>query len=183
MKKSKSAFTIVEIVVVISVIAALVTISVIVYRGTQARARDTARYNDVKAIMKGLDVYKGHNGRYPTTGASTTLVSGCTPATIGSGYSYSIEVDSPSTWLSALVTGNYMKPAPLAPNNSCTSYYRYLYVPANTYGCTRGPYYILQVVGTENTFTPSDAETAFTPCAGAPTWPTNSTRWTFQRDE
>ncbi len=70
MQKSKSGFTIIELLVVVSVIAILVGITMLAYSGVQAKSRDSRRKTDIANIIKALEVYYDDNGQYP--GASGT---------------------------------------------------------------------------------------------------------------
>ncbi|HEY1085662.1 MAG TPA: prepilin-type N-terminal cleavage/methylation domain-containing protein [Candidatus Saccharimonadales bacterium] len=65
MKKTRSGFTIVELLVVIVVIAILAAISIIAYNGIQGRARDSGRMQVLNTISKGLEMYYGEKGSYP----------------------------------------------------------------------------------------------------------------------
>lgn len=65
MHKTKSGFTIVELLIVIVVIAILASISVVAYNGIQSRARDADRQNDMNVIKKGLSLFYAENGYYP----------------------------------------------------------------------------------------------------------------------
>lgn len=58
-------FTIVELLVVIVVTAILVTMTVVAYRGVQARSRDSVRIATVNKLVKGIEMYYLDNGRYP----------------------------------------------------------------------------------------------------------------------
>lgn len=51
-------FTLVELVIVISVISVLATITVVAYSGVVARANDTQRTAAVAAVRKALDMYR-----------------------------------------------------------------------------------------------------------------------------
>lgn len=64
-------FTLVELLVVIVVLGILVAISIIAYNGTQGRARDSRRQNDISEITKGLELYYLDNHKYPTSGGAT----------------------------------------------------------------------------------------------------------------
>lgn len=65
MKTNRSAFTIVELLIVIVVIAILAAISVVAYTGVQSRAQDSQRLNDMQNIVSALERYKIDNSRYP----------------------------------------------------------------------------------------------------------------------
>lgn len=65
-KQRRPGFTIVELLIVIVVIAILASISVAAYSGIQARGRDSQRRQDVKTIVKALEMYYVDNGRYPS---------------------------------------------------------------------------------------------------------------------
>jgi type II secretion system protein G len=64
-------FTLIELLVVIVVLGILVSISIVAYNGTQGRARDSRRQNDISEIAKGLEVYYAVNHEYPTSGGAT----------------------------------------------------------------------------------------------------------------
>lgn len=60
--KSKTGFTIVELLIVIVVIAILAAISVVAYNGIQTRAKATILANDIKAMEKAFNLYKTSSG-------------------------------------------------------------------------------------------------------------------------
>lgn len=70
-KIRRKGFTLVELLVVIVVLGILVSISVVAYNGTQGRARDSRRQNDISEIAKALEVYYAVNHDYPTSGGAT----------------------------------------------------------------------------------------------------------------
>jgi general secretion pathway protein G len=184
MSKSKSGFTIVELLIVIVVIAILAAITIVAYNGIQARARDNLRYTDAKTIMKALELYKVDHGSYPPHTATAAAICGSHV----NGYSYGDATDG--TWLKPLVDGGYLQKAPLSPNNGCTSFYRYLHPAATSYNCpTRtDSYYVLEVYGVEGAQTPSEADTvdgvAWKPCPAATAgWGSSATSWTFVKDD
>jgi len=71
MLKTKSGFTIVELLIVIVVIAILAAISVVVFNGIQARAQNTNRLTELNAWSKLFALYKGTYGSYPRPDATT----------------------------------------------------------------------------------------------------------------
>lgn len=77
-----SAFTLVELLVVISIIGILVGLSVFGLQGARKASRDAVRKADLETIRSGLGIYKADCDTYPTT-ASFSLPSAQT--LIGSG--------------------------------------------------------------------------------------------------
>lgn len=57
-------FTLVELMVVITIIAILSVVGVTVFSGVQKSARDTKRRVDIDAIAKALEVNKNPDGKY-----------------------------------------------------------------------------------------------------------------------
>ncbi|MES2875909.1 MAG: type II secretion system protein [Patescibacteria group bacterium] len=69
MKKTTSAFTIVELLIVIVVIGILAAITITAFNGIQNRAEMTKTVTAVRAYQKALSMYKTENGTYPAAGA------------------------------------------------------------------------------------------------------------------
>ena len=89
MTKSRSGFTIVELLIVIVVIAILATISLVAYRGIQKRAAETALQSDLRQAATFLEDHSITNGSYPTT---TDAIPG------SAGTSYQITASSGDTY-------------------------------------------------------------------------------------
>ena len=65
--KSSSAFTIIELVIVIVIIGILTAIGIIAYQGLTKRAKETAIKSDLTNARKQLELHKAEYGVYPTT--------------------------------------------------------------------------------------------------------------------
>ena len=70
---NKKGFTIIELLVVISIIGLLSTISVVSLNGARIKSRDAKRVSDVDIIKKGLDLYFNDKGYYPVSNTQITL--------------------------------------------------------------------------------------------------------------
>lgn len=122
-RKFTSGFTIVELLIVIVVIAILAAISVVAYTGVQARARDSQRVQDIKAITTALEMYYLDNGGYP--GGSCTAGEGCA---INSGWSNTND----GSWanLESVLVPDYISALPSDPSPTVGS----SPIGGNTYG-------------------------------------------------
>ena len=67
--KSRSGFTIVELLIVIVVIAILAAISIVAYNGIQQRARDNTRKSNLASISKALKLYNVDKDNYMLGGS------------------------------------------------------------------------------------------------------------------
>lgn len=65
-KSSQHAFTVVELLIVIVVIAILAAISLVSFNNVQAKARDSERKSDIAAIQKVVEAYYVDHGKYPS---------------------------------------------------------------------------------------------------------------------
>lgn len=64
----RQGFTLMELLVVISIIGILISVSVVSYVTAQQKARDTRRIQDIKAIQGAWEEYYADNSsNYPTT--------------------------------------------------------------------------------------------------------------------
>lgn len=63
--RAKSAFTLIELLIVITIIGILVATGVYSWQAAQVKARDSRRKTDVKAIQQALESYYQTNGEYP----------------------------------------------------------------------------------------------------------------------
>lgn len=81
--KSRSGFTIVEVIVIVIVIAILATISVFSYSRFQTDARDSDRSNKATLLAEALEKYYDKNGEYPSPQALVNTVPANTGAAVG----------------------------------------------------------------------------------------------------
>ena len=66
-KKQGSGFTIVELLIVIVVIGILAALVIVQFTNIQARARDTERKSDIRAVQSKVAEYYALNGKYPVS--------------------------------------------------------------------------------------------------------------------
>ncbi|MDD2870380.1 MAG: FISUMP domain-containing protein [Candidatus Gracilibacteria bacterium] len=82
--KKQSAFTLVELIVVITILAILGTIAFISLQGYSATARDSTRISDMGSMKTGLELFNLDAGKYPTPSDETIITySGATAWTQG----------------------------------------------------------------------------------------------------
>lgn len=69
---SSKGFTVLELLVVITVIAILATIVIVSYSGIQERARDSERDSHVTQLKIAMEKYFADNSQYPSCGTDGT---------------------------------------------------------------------------------------------------------------
>lgn len=72
--KKRNGFTLVELLVTISILGVLMAIALVSFRGAQVVARDTQRKTELEEIRSALEVYRTDEGSYPA--ALSTLEAG-----------------------------------------------------------------------------------------------------------
>lgn len=93
--KNIFGFTLVELLVVISVIGVLMAVLVANFMGMRERARDTQKIQDLNAIRTTLRMYYNDNQNYPSSGKAvgvycTSNDTDCLKLSVGSTYMPSI---------------------------------------------------------------------------------------------
>jgi type II secretion system protein G len=74
-KNSGAGFTLVELLVVITILGVLATIGLVAFASAQMRGRDSQRKSDLKQLSNALEVFSSDYGKYPP--GSGGLISGC----------------------------------------------------------------------------------------------------------
>jgi prepilin-type N-terminal cleavage/methylation domain-containing protein len=97
---SKKGFSLIELMVAITIVSVLSAIGLVIYSSAQKGARVQKRVEDLKAIKTSLEVYKASTGVYPIN-----LTGGCIDTT-----------------LTAIVP-NYMPNLPVDPRGSVNCYH------------------------------------------------------------
>jgi prepilin-type N-terminal cleavage/methylation domain-containing protein len=82
--KSKSGFTIIELMMAVSIVALLSGITVLAYIAVQKDARDATRKNVALIVSEGLEKYYDANGEYPSMPSLTNTLATNTGTKIAS---------------------------------------------------------------------------------------------------
>ncbi|MBI3232280.1 MAG: prepilin-type N-terminal cleavage/methylation domain-containing protein [Candidatus Doudnabacteria bacterium] len=155
---AQAGFTLIEMLVVVSIISLLSSIVLSSAVEARRKARDAKRLADMAQIQKALDLYyNNNNSQYPGDTASY----GEDEITNGCGTYDTSAVDkngNGNKFIDPLVTAGVVKGTPVDPINEITNnvscsgtIYRYYKYPAGSYGCDsgRGDFYVLQALTME----------------------------------
>lgn len=113
-----SAFTLVELLVVISIISVLVSIVAVSFRSSQAKGRDAQRKSDLKQVANALELYYSDYGKYPADSAGEIV--GCN----GSACAWGVGSFTDGKTV-------YFKVLPKDPSSGLKYFYRIVDAPAN----------------------------------------------------
>lgn len=108
----KKAFTLIELLIVITIIGILMALAIASYARTRASARDAKRQSDLEQIKSAAEIYRADNGRYPGFGSAGT----------DNGWAFADTL--------SILSPNYMNPIPTDPNYSASNsncFTHYLY--------------------------------------------------------
>lgn len=68
MRRTTAAFTLVELLISVSIISILIAIGIASYATINKQSRDTKRKSDIEQVRSALEMYRAENGSYPATG-------------------------------------------------------------------------------------------------------------------
>lgn len=146
MPKISRGFTLIELMVVISIIAVLSVIGITVYSGVQKSTRDAKRRADLHAIQLALEQYKLVNGNYPSPETSSTY------------RGWAASDLTPTTYIPNLGSSFSDGKLPVDPINDATHHYMYYYYTSADIAARPdwrcdglNQYYVLGAVKMENT--------------------------------
>ncbi len=142
--RDRRGFSLVELMVTITIISILSAIGYVSYSSAQVNARDSRRKQDLRSLQVAVELFNQTNKRFPCSGASWE-VSGTTPPWI-SDVATTACLGTTTTSLSP----NYINPIPTDPKSNSTSAplatgtygYGYYSVNAAFGSCAMGTYYI-----------------------------------------
>ena len=79
LKNNIKAFTLIELLIVISIIGLLTAMSIFALQGARESARDSRRKADLESIRSALEIYRADCGIYPSTLGSQITGVACSP--------------------------------------------------------------------------------------------------------
>lgn len=140
--KQSSGYTMIEILIVVSIIGFVVAAALYAINASRVRARDTRRLADMKQVQLALNVYYDQNGNFP----SPDIGDGCGGWDAG---------NQTFQLLTNRLAGVMNNPPNDMTATDCNGY-RYYRYSAGSYGCdvSKGAYYVLGVIDMENSGRP-----------------------------
>lgn len=143
-RTKKSGFSLIELLITVSIIAILIAIGVASYATINRQSRDTKRKSDLEQIRSALEMYRADNGAYPGAGSgSWVATSSSTDVLIG---------------LTPQLVPTYLAQVPLDPKSAQS----YMYMATNGSGGYYYGYCLSALLESENptdTCTPATGQT------------------------
>lgn len=127
-KNTKKGFTLVELLVVISIIGVLASIGLVSFRSAQFRSRDAQRKSDFKQLSNALELFYSDYGTYPVSSNGQIMACPYNSITnVGTVCSWGVsefrDVDA-----GGITKTTYFKILPKDPVSEHTYYYNSVYV-------------------------------------------------------
>lgn len=129
---SKKAFTLIELVVVVAVLAVLAGVLVPRFSDHMAASRDAGRLRDAEMIRSAVEQYRMDKGAYPLASQNEAY----------GGW----DVSHDGSFLHTLVEHGYLSDDPGDPINDENFHYRYFLYPEGSYECMgTGEFFVLGI--------------------------------------
>jgi type II secretion system protein G len=93
----KHGFTLVELLITVSIIAILIAIGIASYTTINRQSRDTKRRSDMEQIRSALEMYRADNGWYPAAGSGSWTLATNLESDLVTAYILAIPADPKST--------------------------------------------------------------------------------------
>lgn len=130
--RSTKGFTLIELIVVISILAILAGAMIPRVTNHLAETRDARRLSDVKGVQSAIEQFYVDKQRYPAAKANSSY----------GGW----DVSNDGDFIPELVQYGYLPEPPRDPNNDTAYYYSYYLYDKGTSGCiSDGKFYVLGV--------------------------------------
>jgi prepilin-type N-terminal cleavage/methylation domain-containing protein len=160
---SSRGFSLIELLVVTSIIGLLASVTLGAVNRGQVKARDVSRVSEMQSITKALELYYISHQRYPfpdVDGCGWDIGNATHPMFFNAGMNSNFAGSKP--------------PVDLWKSGECDGY-RYFLYPAGSYGCpaSRGPFYVLGV---------TDMESSGSPYQSSPGWSCPGRNWQDEFD-
>ncbi len=163
----RKGFTLIEIMVVISIIGLLSSIILVAVNGARVKTRDSKRTQDLIQIRNALDLYYSVNGKYPSTGG---IIYSSRLTAIGAPQHINSCPSNDGDWIPGLVASKIISQLPTDPlgdvNPACSWNRQYLYLSTNGAGYVLQAYCAPEKPSTGDTFRDSLQTDSWKVCSG-----------------